>query len=154
MVLCCVQFIVDMYAKCRRIRDAIQAFDELGMKNLIAWNTIITGYTLLGDNKRSIALLKDMQKNGIVPGEFKSTSILKACSVAADSSWGTQVHAPLIARGFPVSDLTALIGALLDLYVRCGYLVKDRKLFDYIEDRCVVSWASLVLGYAQEGYFM
>ncbi|KAL2935642.1 hypothetical protein RDABS01_018760 [Bienertia sinuspersici] len=146
--------IVDMYAKCRRIGDAIQAFDELGMKNLIAWNTIIAGYTSLSDSKSSIALFKDMQKNGIVPDEFTFTSILKACSISGDISWGTQIHAALIARGFPVSDLTALIGALLDLYVRCGYLVEAHKLFDYIEDRSVISWASLVLGYAQEGYFM
>lgn len=146
--------IVDMYAKCGKMGDAALAFDEMGVKNLRAWNTVIAGYSSQGDGKSSIELFERLQKEGVVPDEFTFTSVLKACSVLGVVSWGTQIHAALITRGFPVSVQTVLVGALIDLYVRCKYLVDARKLFDYIEDRSVVSWASLVLGYAQDGNFL
>ncbi|XP_021746376.1 putative pentatricopeptide repeat-containing protein At3g15130 [Chenopodium quinoa] len=146
--------VVDMYAKCARISDAVQAFDEMGVKSLIAWNTIIAGYSSQGDGKSSVKLFQKMQKEGMFPDEFTFTSVLKACGVIGVIFGGTQIHAALITRGFPIFAQTALVGALIDLYVRCGCLVEARKLFDLIENRSVVSWASLVLGYAQEGYFL
>ncbi|CAO2827165.1 unnamed protein product [Amaranthus hypochondriacus] len=145
--------IVDMYAKCGRIRDAFQVFDEIDIKSLITWNTIIAGYSSQGNGKTSIKLFRKMQKEGVIPDEFTFTSVLKACNKIRAIYSGTQIHGVLITGGFPVSSQTALLGALIDLYVRCGYLVEARKLFDNVDDRSVVSWASLVLGYAQAGYF-
>ncbi|KNA11786.1 hypothetical protein SOVF_131920 [Spinacia oleracea] len=146
--------VVDMYAKCGRIGDAVQAFDELGVKNVIAWNTIIAGYSSLGNGKSSVKMFRKMQIQGVIPDEFTFTSVLKACSTLGAISGGSQTHAALVTRGFPVYAQTALVGALIDLYVRCGCLVEAQKLFDHIEDRSVISWASLVLGYAQEGYLL
>ncbi|GAB4837367.1 hypothetical protein Ancab_002244 [Ancistrocladus abbreviatus] len=77
--------------------------------------------------------------------------MLKACSSSGAIQEGAQVHAALITRGFQVLQDTVVMGALIDLYVKCGHLFEARKLFDQIEQKYVTSWSALVLGYAQEG---
>ncbi|KAJ8430176.1 hypothetical protein Cgig2_006684 [Carnegiea gigantea] len=144
--------VIDMYAKCGSLGRAAQAFNELPVKNRIAWNTIIAGYNSEDNFMKSIELLLEMLNEGESPDEFTFTSLLKACSNLRAIHCGTQIHAALITRGFPVLVQTALVGALIDMYVKCGCLIEGQKLFDHIEERSIVSWASLVLGYAQEGY--
>ncbi|GAB2275630.1 hypothetical protein Dimus_010387 [Dionaea muscipula] len=145
--------LIDMYAKCNKMSGACLAFDSIPDKELIAWNTIIAGYSSLdGNNDKALELFKEMQKLGEIPDEFTFTSVLKACSGAGAVREGTQIHAALITRGYPVLEHGAIICALVDLYVKCGYLLQARKLFDHIGKRNVNSWTTLVLGYAQEGY--
>ncbi|XP_074280465.1 putative pentatricopeptide repeat-containing protein At3g15130 [Silene latifolia] len=143
--------LIDMYVKCGAISRAAQLFDEMNLRDRVAWNTIIAGYSSHGDGKVSIYLFSEMQKQRVMPDEFTLTSVLKACATIKAIASGTQIHAALITRGFLISAHVPLIGALIDLYVKCGYLPEARKLFDHMEDRSLVSWASLVLGYAQGG---
>ncbi|KAL9233921.1 hypothetical protein vseg_008854 [Gypsophila vaccaria] len=143
--------LIDMYAKCGMISRAAQVFEETALKNLIAWNTVIAGYSSQGDGKVSLDLFEKMQNQRVIPDEFTFTSVLKACASFGAVSGGTQIHAALITRGFSFSSHAALIGALIDFYVKSGCLLEARKLFDHMEDKSVVSWASLILGYAQEG---
>ncbi|ESR63838.1 hypothetical protein CICLE_v100107741mg, partial [Citrus x clementina] len=62
----------------------------------------------------------------------------------------TQIHVFLITSGFPYSVKTVIAGSLVDFYVKCGCLVEARRVFDLIEQKSVISWSSLILGYAQE----
>ena len=49
---------VDMYAKCREIRDARKMFDEMPEKIVASWTGIISGSVLLGEDKESLRLFK------------------------------------------------------------------------------------------------
>lgn len=143
--------IIDMYSKCGRISEATRLFNIMPVKNLISWNAMIAGYTLEGNDDRALLLFRKMQEQGEVPDEFTFTSTLKACSGLGAIWEGSQIHASLITRGFPCSIRATIVGALVDLYVKCGDLFKARRLFDQIELKNVISWSALILGYAQEG---
>ncbi|XP_062163320.1 putative pentatricopeptide repeat-containing protein At3g15130 [Alnus glutinosa] len=143
--------IIDMYSRCGRISDAAQMFDSMPVRNLITWNAMIAGYALERSGDRALLLFQKMQEQGEIPDEFTYTSTLKACSSLGAMQEGTQIHASLIARGFPFSVQTTIAGALVDLYVKCSDLIKARRVFDQIEEKNVISWSSLILGYAQEG---
>ncbi|XP_038699922.1 putative pentatricopeptide repeat-containing protein At3g15130 isoform X2 [Tripterygium wilfordii] len=142
--------IMDMYSKCGRISEAVQMFDVIPLRNLICWNTMIAGYTATGYGEKAILLFREMQEHGEVPDEFTFTSTLKACSGLGAIREGNQIHAHLITTGFPCSVKTTITGALIDVLVKCGNLTEARKLFDRIEQKNVISWSSLILGYAQE----
>jgi pentatricopeptide repeat protein len=143
--------IIDMYSRCGRISEAAQMFDSMPVRNLITWNAMIAGYALERSGDRALLLFHKMQEQGEIPDEFTYTSTLKACSSLGAMQEGTQIHASLIARGFPFSVQTTIAGALVDLYVKCSDLIKARRVFDQIEEKNVISWSSLILGYAQEG---
>ncbi|POO03902.1 DYW domain containing protein [Trema orientale] len=143
--------LVDVYAKCGRIMDATQMFDKMPHRNLITWNAMIAGYTLEGNGKSALIFFRKMQEQGEVPDEYTFTSTLKACSGLGAIRQGSQVHACLITRGFPCQVQTTIAGALVDLYVKCRRLFEARKVFEQIKEKNIISWSSLILGYAQEG---
>ncbi|XP_044464252.1 putative pentatricopeptide repeat-containing protein At3g15130 [Mangifera indica] len=143
--------IIDMYAKCARIDEAVLMFITMPIKNLITWNVMIAGYTLAGYSEKGLLLFRKMQEQGEVPDEFTFTSTLKACNCLGSVQGGTQIHGFLITSGFPYSAKTAIAGALVDFYVKCGYLLEARRVFDQIEQKSVISRSSLILGYAQDG---
>lgn len=144
--------LMDMYAKCGRISDAERMFSDMPVRNLITWNAMIAGYTVLeGSGEKALLLFQKLQTQGQVPDEFTFTSTLKACSCLGAIRQGSQIHASLITRGFPCSVQTTIAGALVDLYVKCGHLFKARKVFDQITQKNIISWSALILGYAQEG---
>ena len=45
-----------------------------------------------------------------------------------------------------------LCNVLLDMYAKCGLLTKAQKVFDRIPVRDVVSWTSIIAGYAEHGH--
>ncbi|PSS17803.1 Pentatricopeptide repeat-containing protein [Actinidia chinensis var. chinensis] len=145
---------MDMYLRCGRLKEAEKVFNEMPVRSVISWNVMIAGYALVGMGDKSLVLFLEMQKEGEMPDDFTFTSTLKACSGLGAIREGFQIHAYLITRGFPIFSQTIIAGALVDLYVKSGCLFDARLVFDHLEQKSVISWSALILGYAQEGNLM
>ncbi|KAJ7536559.1 hypothetical protein O6H91_12G073800 [Diphasiastrum complanatum] len=85
--------LVDMYAKCGRIEDARQVFNNMHERNVVSWNAMIAGYAQQGFGKEALALLEQMQREGIRPDEVTYVGVLSACS-----------HSGLVDKGRHVFD--------------------------------------------------
>ncbi|GMN39898.1 hypothetical protein TIFTF001_009118 [Ficus carica] len=143
--------IIDMYAKCGKNIQATRMFETMPVRNLITWNVMIARYTVEENGKRALLLFREMQERGEVPDDYTFTSLLKACNTLEAVQQGSQIHAFLITRGFPYLVQTSVAGALVDLYVKCRHLSEARSVFEQIKQKNIISWSSLILGYAQEG---
>lgn len=142
--------LIDMYAKCGTIGNAARGFDEMLYRNLISWNVMIAGYAHVEEGKKALILFKEMQKMGEDPDEYTYASTLKASSDLGAMREGTQIHGFLITNGFPISDRAVVASALVNLYVKCGHLSQARRVFEQTEEKKIVSWSALILGYAQD----
>ncbi|XP_062024528.1 putative pentatricopeptide repeat-containing protein At3g15130 [Rosa rugosa] len=142
--------ILDMYAKCGRVSEASRMFSVMPAKNVITWNAMIAGYTVEGNGEKALVLFRKMQELGEVPDEYTITSTLKACSGLGAIRQGSQIHSSLITRGFLCSVRTIIAGALVDMYVKCRHLTEAQRVFDQVEQKNLISWSALILGYAQE----
>ncbi|KAG8384168.1 hypothetical protein BUALT_Bualt04G0090100 [Buddleja alternifolia] len=145
--------IVDMYSKCRRIKEAERMFYLMPVKSLITWNVMIAGYALCEDTcDKSLHFLKEMQVQGQIPDGFTFSGTLKACSSLGAIKEGRQIHAFLVRKGYSISTHKILSGALIDHYAQCGFLFEARKVFAQMETKSVISWTALIVGYAKKGY--
>ncbi|KAK1563195.1 hypothetical protein Q3G72_023884 [Acer saccharum] len=92
-----------------------------------------------------------MSSYGFEPDNHTYPCLLKACS-GLNSLWvGLQIHGAVVKVGL---DSNLFIGnGLVCMYGKCGCLVKARRVLDEIPSRDVVSWNSMVAGYAQSGKF-
>ncbi|XP_024517953.1 putative pentatricopeptide repeat-containing protein At5g09950 [Selaginella moellendorffii] len=75
---------------------------------------------------------------------------LKECAKRKDLARGKRIHAAAVECGLD-SDL--FVGSsLVSMYSRCGSVARSRMVFDAMEFLDRVSWNSLVLGYAENGW--
>ncbi|XP_020532202.1 pentatricopeptide repeat-containing protein At1g19720 isoform X1 [Amborella trichopoda] len=60
--------LVAMYVKCGELSYARKLFDGMTQKDLVSWNSIISGHFKNGNTEEAINLFKQMQVEGIKPG--------------------------------------------------------------------------------------
>uniref|UniRef100_A0A0D9V6J0 DYW domain-containing protein n=1 Tax=Leersia perrieri TaxID=77586 RepID=A0A0D9V6J0_9ORYZ len=72
--------LVDMYAKCGCLDEALQTFDEMPERNSISWNAIISAYAHYGQAKNAIKMFEAMLHCGFNPDSVTFLSVLAACS--------------------------------------------------------------------------
>lgn len=141
--------IIDMYCRCSCLPDANDCFHGMIEKDLITWNTIISGYEK-SDSNESIYIFSQMEREGFSPNSFTFSSVIAGCANLAVLSFGQQVHGGVIKRG--LLDDMALSNSLIDMYAKCGNMVDARKIFSEMSDRDLVSWTSMMIGYGNHGH--
>ncbi|KAL2320379.1 hypothetical protein Fmac_029348 [Flemingia macrophylla] len=72
--------LVDMYAKCGSIKDALQMFQEMPVRNSVSWNALISAYAQNGDGDHALRSFEQMAHSGLQPNSVSFLSILCACS--------------------------------------------------------------------------
>ena len=60
------------------------------------------------------------------------------------------MHEEIIGKGLLMNNIS-LGNALVDMYARCGVLEQAQETFDALQIWDVVSWSTLISGYAQHG---
>jgi pentatricopeptide repeat protein len=172
--------LVDMYAKCGSLEDARKVFGKMPERDLVSWNAMIAGYAQNGNvdeafklfsampqrdvvswnvviagfahngyGEEALRLFQQMQLDGMRPDSQTFASTLPACANFAALEQGTEIHEKIIRSGFQ-SDMV-VANALIDMYAKSGSIQKARELFDKMNQRDVVSWTSMIAGYAIHG---
>uniref|UniRef100_A0ACD5U1K7 Uncharacterized protein n=1 Tax=Avena sativa TaxID=4498 RepID=A0ACD5U1K7_AVESA len=137
--------LMEMYAKCGCIDEALQLFDGMAEKDVISWSTMIGGLAAHGRAKEAVRLFVEMEREGKVrPNGITFVGLLSACS-----------HAGLLDEGLDYFDRMKDIcgiepgvehyGCVVDLLGRSG---KIRRALDLISDMPVPAdakiWGSML----------
>ncbi|KAH7295754.1 hypothetical protein KP509_27G064200 [Ceratopteris richardii] len=140
--------LIDMYAKCGMLDRAQTVFDRLTVHDVISWNALLAGYSHNGYGHKALSCFEQMQSEGFHPDAVTFTCSLKACGIVGDGDKGTAIHDRVRKLGL-IENNIILGNALVDMYAKCGKLEKAQEVFDALRNRNVVSWTSLLAGYAQ-----
>ena len=73
---------IDSYAKSGNIMYSRKVFDGLSPKDIISWNSLLSGYVLHGCSESALDLFDQMRKDGVHPNRVTLTSIISAYSHA------------------------------------------------------------------------
>ena len=142
--------LVDMYAKCGELAKAQKLLEELPFRDVVTWSALISGYAQQGHANEALNCFERMENEGLSPDEVTFVSILKACGSSGAIGKGESIHNEIMETG--ALRRNVVVGsALIDMYTKCGGLAKARQVLDELPLRNVVSWSSLITGYAQEG---
>ncbi|KAK7405923.1 hypothetical protein VNO78_07535 [Psophocarpus tetragonolobus] len=120
--------------------------DDPNMASLFLYNSLIRGYASAGLGDQAILLFVEMVLMGIVPDNYTFPFLLSACSKIMALSQGVQVHGAIVKMGFHEDIFVS--NSLIHFYAECGKVELGRKVFDIMLERNVVSWTSLINGYA------
>ncbi|KAG6654198.1 pentatricopeptide repeat-containing protein At2g03380, mitochondrial isoform X1 [Carya illinoinensis] len=142
--------LIDMYAKCHMIRDARYIFETVFDKDVITWNSIISGYFLIGYACEALELFNQMRSNSVSPDAVTLVCALSGCASLGDLQVGSSLHAFSIKEGLQSSSV--YVGtALLNFYAKCGDVKSARIVFDGMGEKNTITWSAIIGGYGMQG---
>ncbi|CAN1820895.1 Putative pentatricopeptide repeat-containing protein At3g11460, mitochondrial [Linum perenne] len=148
--------LLSMYLRCGEINSARKLFDEIPGKGLITWNAMINGYSQNGLANDVLELYREMGSSGIEmgssgihPNPLTLVGVLSSCANLGAHEVGMEVEMQTHARGFMLDPF--LNSGLINMYARCGNLVKAREIFDGLSANNLVSWTAIIGSYGMHG---
>ncbi|PKU74743.1 Pentatricopeptide repeat-containing protein [Dendrobium catenatum] len=133
------------------LEKARNFFDDLPHKEIVTWNTMIAGYEQNGDFEGAIGLFSEMLPAGERFDKHTMSSLLSACAALASLRQGTQIHQLIIKALVPDTPIN---NSLITMYSRCGCVIEAMCVFENMEQRDVISWNSMIGGFAHHGFAM
>ncbi|KAL5720750.1 hypothetical protein ACHQM5_013389 [Ranunculus cassubicifolius] len=172
--------LVDMYAKCGCLSLARKVFDEMPVKNVISWTTIVSGYVNCGMLKEAKELFdksptKDVvlwtaMINGYVQfncfddaltlfydmqlKRIKPDRYTVVALLTGCAQSGALEHGRWI-HGY-IEDNKILMDAvvstaLIDMYAKCGCIDKSLEVFRLVRKKDTAIWTAIICGFALNG---
>ncbi|KAM1059074.1 hypothetical protein ACFX11_024141 [Malus domestica] len=149
-VNCVGNSLITMYSKSGQVEDARKSFDVLYEKNLISYNTIVDAYAKHLDAEEAFGLFHEIQDTGYGASAFTFSSLLSGAASICAAGKGEQIHARIIKSGLESNQI--ICNALVSMYSRCGNIDAAFLVFNEMEDWNVISWTSMITGFAKHGY--
>ncbi|MBA0815919.1 hypothetical protein Gohar_000638 [Gossypium harknessii] len=143
--------LIDMYAKCGSLEDAICVFENMSIRDTPARSAMIVAYATHGKGYKAIETFEEMRKAGVQPDEITFLGLLYACS-----------HNGLVDEGWrffsSMSDKYSIIpgikhyGCMVDLLGRTGNLDEAYKFIDELPIKPTpILWRTLLAACSSHG---
>lgn len=143
--------LVDMYAKFGLLSKAQQVFDRLTMHDTISWNALMTAYINCEQCKQVLRIFEKMNLEGVSKDIVTFLCGLKACGTIVAVDKGEEVHAEIESKGL-FNNNVYIGSALITMYAKFDALSKARQVFNGLLSRNLVTWNSLIAGYAEHDH--
>ncbi|KAI5061597.1 hypothetical protein GOP47_0024102 [Adiantum capillus-veneris] len=137
--------IIDMYAKCGDLKEAVGVFEKLSSRDIVSWGSLITGYVQHGQALPAIKLFEQILQQGVKPSKVVFLGAFKACSILSAGTWGRLIHTGLIQT--EISTDLVINNSLIDMYTKCGLMTDAQSLFNCLQVQDEVSWATMISGF-------
>ncbi|GLU18142.1 hypothetical protein SLE2022_344580 [Rubroshorea leprosula] len=139
-----VNSLLNVYGKCGSIEDARNLFELMGQRDLISWNSLISGYAQIGNAEEILRLLHSMKLENMEPDRQAFDSLLSAIAAQSNLNLGKAVHGKILRAGF---DLDAHVEtSLMVMYLRCGNSDFAFQVFEGVQEKDVVLWTAMISG--------
>ncbi|KAK6156962.1 hypothetical protein DH2020_011210 [Rehmannia glutinosa] len=138
--------LVGMYAKCGSLANARFCFDRIkpNLRNLVAWNTMITAYASHGHGTEAVRTFECMIQAGVHPDGITFTGLLSGCSHSGLVDIGLRYFDSMNSVYF-VEKKHEHYACVIDLLGRAGRLVEAYDLISKMPMQAGASvWGSLL----------
>lgn len=139
--------VLDVYAKCKMIRDARLVFDAMPEKSSVSWSSMVAGYVQNDLYEEAVWFFRHAHKMGVELTQFTLSAALSACASIAASTEGKQLHSVAIRAGFAANLFVAT--SLIDVYSKCGCIREAYLVFCNVEDENIVLWNAMITGFSK-----
>ncbi|TVU04103.1 hypothetical protein EJB05_50331, partial [Eragrostis curvula] len=141
--------VLDMYARCGSIEYARRVFSYMLVRNIVAWNSMMSALLGTGQAEEALGLFVSMVSCGIAVDGFSFSIIVDACGELALLKQGMQVHAQVIGGGFEADVVVR--NSLLNMYAKCGCVDSAERVFKASSSRDAVLWTTMIAAYGKFG---
>lgn len=138
-----------MYAKLGNVDSAKFISHQIPQKNVLTWNSIISGYVHNRCWGESLATFCEMLSEGSDPDAVSIVTVLSFCSKLGAFLLGKSAHAFSMKKWINL-DLN-VSNALLAFYADRHDMITASKLFHKMPVSNFISWNTLISGFVHNG---
>ncbi|XP_010269714.1 PREDICTED: pentatricopeptide repeat-containing protein At1g74600, chloroplastic [Nelumbo nucifera] len=140
--------IVDLYAKCGDIGEAVKEFSCMPVHNVVSWTAIISGFVQKEDYISALKFIREMRAIGEEINTYTITSVLTACANPEMVREAIQIHSLIIKTGFYLDS--TVMGSLINMYAKIGAVELSEMVFGEMGYANNLSaWAAIISAFAQ-----
>lgn len=137
--------LIDAYSKSHCFRSARLIFDQMPIKSLVSWNSIIAAHCRDSHINQSFGIFKRMQLLGLKLSSATFIGFLSSCSLPQ----GLLFHSYITKLGL-VAHLP-LANSIMNMYIRFNQIDGALSVFYALHQKSTVSWTIIQGGYLSGG---
>ncbi|XVF26312.1 hypothetical protein REPUB_Repub14bG0005400 [Reevesia pubescens] len=143
----CGSALVTGYSKLCLVDEASKVFYRIPEKDLVLWNSMISGYGNRGLLNKGLELFSWMRHMGQQPDGYTLVALALGLADSGLLGVGQGIHGFCLKSGF---DCTVHVGSsLVSLYSRFKCMDSANMVFSSLLQPDLVAWSSLISGYSQ-----
>ncbi|KAL8157083.1 pentatricopeptide repeat-containing protein At3g13880 [Apium graveolens] len=140
---------IDFQVKFGSLSHAHRLFDEMRVRDVVTWNTMISGYNKRGFYEEALLLYRDMVFEGCCESSSTFSSVLSVCCNAGWYRQGLEIYSRAIVLGFSLN--VYVCSAVIDIYMRMGLFDVGMRLFSGLHERSLGVWNLVLRGCCDSG---
>ncbi|GAB4824338.1 hypothetical protein Ancab_007226 [Ancistrocladus abbreviatus] len=143
---------VYLYSKCGQLEDACLMFDEMPIRDVVAWTALIIGHVQNAESEKALERLCEMHRIGdkcARPNFRTLEGGFQACGDLGAVRQGRGLHVLAIKGGF--LSTYHLQSSVLSMYSKCGASEEAYCSFCEVGNKDIISWTAIIAVYAKLG---
>ncbi|KAG9459873.1 hypothetical protein H6P81_004381 [Aristolochia fimbriata] len=136
--------LITMYIKCGNLVRAETLFRAFASKDVVMWNSMITGYAQHGLGENALRIFSEMRALGLVPDDITFVGVLSACSYTGKVKEGKEFFKMMVSD-YRIEPRAPHYACMVDLLGRAGHINEAMNMINNmpIEADAVV-WGSFL----------
>lgn len=141
--------LIDLYSKCNDIDSSLRVFGGIPEKNVVSWNSLLSGLVQNQMHPEALTLFDSMHKAGIESDEVTLVNLLQLCKFFLDPYQCKLIHSRILRQGFELNELVT--NSLIDAYASCNLITYAWSQFNNMITRDAVTWSTMIAGFTHCG---
>lgn len=129
--------LIDTYAKCGSMEDAVKVFDTMEQKDVVSWNAMVTGYTQSGNFEAAFELFKNMRGESIPLDVITWSAVIAGYAQRGCGHEALDAFQQMLRYGSDPNSVTII--SLLSACASLGALSPGRETHAYSLKKCLLT---------------
>ncbi|KAL5578765.1 hypothetical protein UlMin_011207 [Ulmus minor] len=142
-----VNSILNVYGKCGGIKDARRLFELMIRRDVVSWNSLISGYSQSGNVSEVFRGFYRMRVEGVQLDRQTFGSVVSAAATHSNLKLGKLVHGMVLRSGFELDRHVET--SLVVMYMKCRSFDTAFQIFEKNKTKDVVLWTAMISGLVQ-----
>ncbi|PIA56020.1 hypothetical protein AQUCO_00700384v1 [Aquilegia coerulea] len=128
------------------LSDVYRVFEEMPEKNTVSWTCLMAAYSSNGDLEEVLRIYCRMRLEAVNCNQSSFSTVISSCGLLGDELLGHQVLAHVVLSGFESN--VSVSNSLISMFGNFGNVKDAKYIFDWMEERDIVSWNSIISAYS------
>lgn len=125
--------LVTMYARCGALELGLNVFNQMGKRDVVSWNSLISSYGIHGLGLKALDVFQQMVRLGVLPSPITFVSVLGACSHSGLVDEGKLLFDSMV-KEHNINPTVEHYACMVDLLGRANRLGEAAKIISDMRD--------------------